>query len=87
MAQHISIKNSGKKEFQRIYKSICNNFEKGILAIQSSLKFQKIADDNFKESKNDKVFVTWRNFRNIRENFEVHFDTQKKEITEIYFVK
>lgn len=87
MAQHISIKNSGKKELQNIYESICKNFEKGILAIQSSLKFQEIEDENFKKSENDKVFATWRNFESMRENFEIHFDSQKKEITEIYLVK
>jgi len=87
MAQHISIKNSGIKELQSIYESICKSFEKGILSIQSSLKFQEIEDDNFKKSKNDKVFATWRNFKNTKENFEIHFDSQKKEITEIYLVK
>ena len=42
MAQHISIKNSNKKELKNIYESISKNFEKGISAIQSSLKYQKI---------------------------------------------
>ncbi len=87
MAQHIPIKNLDIKEFQKIHESICKSFGKGILSIQSSLKFQEIEDENFKESENDKVFITWRNLKNIRENFEIHFDLQKKEITEIYLVK
>jgi len=87
MAQHISTKNSGKKELQNIYKGICKDFEKGISVIQSSLKFQEIFDGTFKESKSDKVFLAWRNFREKKENFEVHFDSEKKEITEIYLVK
>jgi len=87
MAQHISIKNSGKKEFQNIYESICKSFEKGILAIQSSLKFQEIEDENFKNSENEKVFATWRILRNEKETFEIHFDSEKNEIIEIYLVK
>lgn len=87
MAQHISIKNSGKKELQKVYESICKNFEKGTSAIQSSLKFQEIFDENFKESENDKVFATWRSINGQRETFEVHFNSEKKEITDIYLVK
>lgn len=87
MAQHISIKNSGKKDLQKIYESICKNFGKGVLSIQSSLKYQEIFDENFKNSENEKVFATWRNFKKIRETFEIHFDSKKKEITEIYLVK
>lgn len=87
MAQHISIKNSDKKDLQKIYESICKSFEKGFLSIQSSLKFQEIEDDNLKISQNDKVFITWRSFKNMKENFEIHFDSQKKEISEIYLVK
>ena len=87
MAQHISIKNSDEKELQNIYESICKSFEKGILSIQSSLKFQKNEDKNFKTSENDKIFVTWRNYKKTRENFEVHFDFKKNEITEIYLIK
>lgn len=87
MAQHISIKNSGKKELQKIYESICRSFEKGLLAIQSSLKFQEIEDGNFKESENDKVFQVWKNLENERETFEIHFNSQKNEITNIYLVR
>lgn len=87
MAQHISIKNSGKKELQNIYESICKSFENGISVIQSSLKFQEIFDENFKKSENDKVFATWRNFKNVRETFEIHFDSQKNKITEVYLIQ
>ncbi len=87
MAQHISIKNSGKKELQEIYENICKTFAKGLFAIQSSLKFQEIEDENFMESKNDKIFQTWKNLKNERETFEVHFNSQKNKITEIYLVK
>lgn len=87
MAQHISIRNLKQKELQKIYESICKNFEKGLFAIQSSLKFQEIFDENFKKSENDKVFATWRNLKNEKETFEVHFDSIKNEIIEIYLIK
>jgi|GEM_PF-1175952 len=87
MAQHISIKNSCNKEFKTIYESICRNFEKGISLVQFSLKFQEIFDESYKEFESDKVFITWRNFKNIREAFEIHFDLQKNEVFEIYLVK
>jgi hypothetical protein len=87
MAQHISIKNSDKKELQKIYESICKSFGKGILSIQSSLKFQEIVDENFKHSENEKIFVTWRILRNEKETFEIHFNSEKNKITEIYLVK
>jgi hypothetical protein len=87
MAQHISIKNSDNKELQNIYEGICKNFKKGISLIQFSLKFQEIFDEDYKESDNDKVFITWRNFKKIRETFEIHFNLQKNEVFEIYLVK
>jgi len=87
MAQHIPIKNSDKKELQEIYKNICKNFEKGLPAIQSSLRFQEIEDENFKESENDKIFQTWKNLENEKEIFEIHFDSRKNKITNVYLVK
>ena len=87
MAQHISIQNSGLKSFQKIYKSICESFKKGISRIRSSLKFQEIYDKNFKEAEDDLVFETWRSVNGERETFEIHFDSQKNGITNIFLVK
>ncbi|MBW2632077.1 MAG: hypothetical protein JRC90_10055 [Deltaproteobacteria bacterium] len=87
MAQHISIKEIESKGFQEIYKNISESFKKGISTIRSSLKFQEICDKNFKESENDLVFTNWRNVNSERERFEIHFDSQRNEITNIYFVK
>lgn len=87
MAQHISIKNSGIKELQKTYESICKSFRKGILSIKASLKFQEIVNDNFKNSENDKVFLTWKILKDERKTFEIHFDSEKNKITEIYLVK
>lgn len=87
MAQHISIKKIESKSFQEIYKNINESFKKGISTIRSSLKFQEIYDKNFKESENDLVFANWRNVNNERESFEIHFDSQKNEIINIYLIK
>jgi len=51
MAQYIPIKNSPLKGFQKIYKSICKNFENGIFYAKSSLKYEEIKDEKYKESK------------------------------------
>lgn len=87
MAQHISIQNSANKNIQKIYWSICSQFKKGIFVVRSSLKYQEIYEENFKESENDIVFQTWRTINKDRENFEVHFNSQKGKITKIYLVK
>lgn len=87
MAQHIPIKNSELKGLQTVYNNICKRFEKGVSTIQQSLKFQEIYDVNFKESENDLVFVTWKNMNREKETFEIHFNSQKNEITEIYLIK
>jgi hypothetical protein len=60
MAQHISIKNSPNKIMQSLFANICKQFERGLSNIRSSLKFQEVYEENFKESENDNVFITWR---------------------------
>lgn len=87
MAQHISIRNLSTKKFQEIYKNIGESFKKGISTIRSSLKFQEIYGKKFKESKNDLVFETWKSVNTEKETFEIHFDSQKNKITNIYLVK
>lgn len=87
MAQHISIQHNSRKDIQKIYGAICKSFEKGLLPIRSSLKFQEVFDDSFKISLNDKVFVTWRKLKNVKETFEIHFVSQNNKITEIFLVK
>ena len=87
MAQHIPIKNSPLKGFQKIYKSICKFFENGIFYAKSSLKYEEIKDERYKESKNDIVFETWRSVNGQRETFEVHFDNEKQGLGNIYLVK
>lgn len=87
MAQHYPIKNSPNKNIQKICQGICNKFEQGISKVRSSLKYQEIHYEDFKESKNDEVFLTLRYLNGETENIEVHFDSQKKKITNIYLVK
>jgi len=54
---------------------------------KSSLKYEKITDERYKESKNNNVFQTWRSINGQKETFEVHFDTQKNKLGNIYLVK
>ncbi len=85
MAQHILIQNIGA--MRNVYNSICRQFEKGISNVSSSLKYQEIENENFKENKNDTVFNTWRTIKGERENFEIHFDAKNKKIINIYLVR
>jgi len=87
MAQHYPIQNSTNKKIQKICQGIYNKFGEGIKKIHPSLKYQEIYDDDFKESKNDEVFQTWRSINGETENLEVHFDLQKAKVTNIYLVK
>lgn len=87
MAQHISIKNSTNKIMQSLFANICKQFERGLSNIRSSLKFQEVYEENFKESENDNVFITWRTVNKKRETLELHFDSQKNQITNCYLVK
>ena len=87
MAQHILIKNSPLKGFQKVYESICDNFRNGIFYVKSSLKYEEIKDERYKKSKNDIVFETWRSVNGQKETFEVHFDIKKQKLGDIYLVK
>ena len=85
MAQHIPIQNINT--MQAIYKSICQQFDRGISSIASSLKYQEIENENFKENKNDRVFNTWQTVNGKRETFEIHFNIASQKITNIFLVK
>lgn len=87
MAQHIPIQNIKAKAMKNVYKSICRQFEKGILSVSSSLKYQELENERFKDNKNDRVFNTWRIVSGEREIFEIHYDSCKNKITNIYIVK
>lgn len=87
MAQHILLQQINLKGFQKIYKSICKNFDNGTFYAQSSLKYQVIPYTDFKENEFDTVFETERSVNGRRETFEVHFDTQNNKISSIYLVK
>lgn len=87
MAQHIPLEKIKLKGFQKVYKSICKNFENGSFYAKSSLKYQAISDKSFKENEYDMVFETWRSVNGQQEFFEVHYNSQDKQLTNIYFVK
>lgn len=87
MAQHIPIQNHPAKKYQAVYQSIRKKFEKGIVSVRTSSKFQEIEDEDFKESPDEMIFVTYRTIQGESEAFEIHFDTKTKQITQIYLVK
>jgi len=87
MAQHILINNSEFKGFQKIYNCICKNFENGLFYARSSLKYEEIKDERYKDSSEESVFVTYRSINGQREIFEVHFDTNENQVTQVYLVK
>lgn len=87
MAQHIPINNSPLKCFQKVYKSICNNFENRTFYAKSSLKYEEIKDKNYRESESDNVFKTWRSVNGQRETFEVHYNSHNNQLENIYLVK
>lgn len=87
MAQHYPLEKIKLKGFQKVYKSICKNFENGVFYAKSSLKYQEIPYKDFKENEHDIVFETWRSVNGQQEFFEVHFDTQANKLANIYLVK
>lgn len=87
MAQHILLDKIQLKGFQKVYKSICKNFQHPYFSPTSSLKYEEIRDKKYKEFENDRVFATTRSVNGQLEIFEVHFDTQVNKLTNIYLVK
>ncbi len=87
MAQHIPLEKIKLKGFQNIYKSICKNFQHPHFSPFSSLKYEEIRDERYKEFENDRVFVTNRSVNGKREIFEVHFDIQANKFGNVYLVK
>ena len=86
MAQHIPIKNSELKGFQKVYKSICKKAERGLWSISGSLKFEELPYKEHKINQNDRVFITHRVVDGNREMFELHFDTKKQKLLDIFLV-
>jgi len=89
MAQHYSIINSAFKNYKS-YKKLSDSFLKkvknGLCAVSSSLKFEEILSTGHKINPDDRVFITYRTINNKKEMFELHYDTNKKKILDIFLV-
>lgn len=86
MAQHISILNSELKGFQKVSESLRKKLQRGLWAISGSLKFEELPYADHKINANDRVFVTNRVVNGKRELFELHFDTKKQKLLDIFLV-
>ena len=87
MAQHISIINSEIKGFQKVSESFCKKLQRGLWAISGSLKFEELPYKTHKVNQDDRVFVTERVVNGEREMFELHYDTKKQKLLDIFLVK
>ena len=86
MAQHISIINSEMKGLQKVAKTLCTKVSQGIWRITGSLKFEELPYKEHKINLNDRVFVTERTVNGKREVFELHYDTKKQKLLDIFLV-
>lgn len=83
MAQHISIINN---IFPEIQKSIFKRFSQQNIGL-GSFRYIELKDKDYKINPDDRVFINKRKIKDIEEIFEIHFDTSKKEIINIFWVK
>lgn len=84
MAQHYSIIND--QSFSKISDAIKKRFSKGLVGMRTSMIYQEL-DTSYKFFENERVFMTSRIIKKEREHFEIHYDTVKKEVYEIFLVK
>jgi len=98
MAQHIPISCFKQKTFKKIEESIKKDFF-GCYLPTCSMKYELLertigenAIKDYQENENDKVFLTNRYigkgiiYGDTRGGFEIHYDTKKKELINIYLV-
>jgi hypothetical protein len=89
MAQHISIINSDLtklKGFQKVSESFYKKIQRGFWTITGSLKFEEISSPTHKINPADRVFMTHRIVNGKKEMFELHFDTKKQKLLDIFLV-
>ncbi|PIP63392.1 hypothetical protein CO165_00110 [Candidatus Roizmanbacteria bacterium CG_4_9_14_3_um_filter_33_18] len=89
MAQHISIINSklnNLKAFQKVNNSFQQKANVGLWCISGSLKFEELRSVEYKINEHDRVFITYRTINNIKEMFELHYDTKTNTILDIFLV-
>ena len=84
MAQHISIIKNGLHTI--IKESVIKRFSKRNIGL-ASLNYIEIKDDEYKINDSDRVFINNRQINGKQEIFEIHFDSDKKKILDIFWVK
>ncbi len=88
MAQHHSLLHAKpplSKTYQRVLDSIKNQLRRGITGVSGSLKFEELPEC-YRLTTDDRVFITERSVNGRREIFELHYDTKKEEIIDVFFV-
>lgn len=73
--------------FPKISSSIQKRFSKGLMGIKTSMKYQELQDKDYKINEKDRVFLNHRKRGNIYEVFEIHYDTGRNKIINIFWVK
>lgn len=91
MAQHLSLlsgrtlKQYGMRSFASHVRAIKKKAQK-YENLAGSLRYEKLPSD-YKLSEHDSVFLTRRRVGKVYETFEVHYDREKEEVTDIFLVK
>lgn len=83
MAQHISIIDN---IFPEIQEAIFKRFSKRNIGL-GSFRYIEIKDKDYKLDPYDKVYIYKRKMKKTYEIFEIHFDNNRKEIIDIFWVK
>lgn len=74
------------RPLQKIVESMQNRALGGVRNFAYSLGFEELLDEKAKLTPNDRIFNTFRKLEGKYENFEVHYDTEKQVILDIFLV-
>lgn len=84
MAQHVSLLSNNL--YPDVKEKILKRFSKKNIGL-ASLKYEELKDNSYKILETDRVFLNSRKINGKQEIFEIHFDTKKKELIEIFWIK
>lgn len=91
MAQHFPIQFFKQKIFRSIERGIrkrASSVRDGRCPFSDSLKYEEIPREQYPHPRPKfRIFITERSINGYREGFEIHYDDEKKEIVEIFFMK
>ena len=74
------------KGLQKVAESLCAKVSQGIWVIAGSLRFEELPYKEHKINPHDRVFITERTVNGKREMFELHYDTKKQKLLDIFLV-